>query len=60
MLSAMASCEPSPVEGLSRRDAVGFCTTLSQRDGLAPAYRVHVDGEDVEWVAANGYRLPYV
>jgi len=46
-----------PVEGVSWWDAVRFCNALSDREGLAPAYRV--DGEDVEWdVSADGYRLP--
>lgn len=48
-----------PVEGVSWWDAVRFCNALSQRDGLAPAYRLHADGEGVEWDAsAEGYRLP--
>jgi formylglycine-generating enzyme required for sulfatase activity len=50
--------EALPVEGVSWRDAIGFCNALSQREGLAPAYRVH-DADDVEWdAAADGYRLP--
>lgn len=49
----------SPVEGVSWRDAVRFCNALSQREGFAPAYRPHTDGEDVEWdTTADGYRLP--
>ncbi|MFC4911237.1 formylglycine-generating enzyme family protein [Actinomadura gamaensis] len=46
-----------PVENVSWWDAVRFCNALSERDGLAPVYRVR--GEDVEWDAsADGYRLP--
>jgi formylglycine-generating enzyme len=46
-----------PVEGVSWWDAVRFCNALSQREGLAPAYRL--DGEGIEWAsAADGYRLP--
>jgi formylglycine-generating enzyme len=50
-----------PVEGVSWLDAVAFCNALSQRAGLAPAYRVDTatDTEAVEWDAsADGYRLP--
>lgn len=48
-----------PVEGVSWWDAVRFCNVLSQRDGFAPAYRLHADGESIEWdVSADGYRLP--
>jgi len=48
-----------PVEGVSWWDAVRFCNARSQRDGFTPAYRLHADGDDIEWdVAADGYRLP--
>jgi formylglycine-generating enzyme required for sulfatase activity len=48
-----------PVESVSWLDAVGFSNALSQREGLAPAYRVHADVESIEWDAsADGYRLP--
>jgi len=48
-----------PVEGVSWLDAVQFCNALSQREGLAPAYRLHGDGEGIDWDAsADGYRLP--
>ena len=48
-----------PVEGVSWWDAVRFCNARSQRDGFAPAYRLHADGEGIEWDAsADGYRLP--
>ena len=48
-----------PVEGVSWLDAVRFCNALSQREGWAPAYRPHDDGEGIEWDAsADGYRLP--
>jgi len=50
-----------PVEGVSWLDAVAFCNALSERDGLAPAYRCDGDGEGdgVAWdAAARGYRLP--
>ncbi len=48
-----------PVEGVSWWDAVRFCNTLSLREELAPAYRLHADGEGIDWdPAADGYRLP--
>ncbi|ROO85432.1 formylglycine-generating enzyme required for sulfatase activity [Actinocorallia herbida] len=46
-----------PVEGVSWWDAVRFCNALSEREGLALAYRM--DGDNVSWDAgADGYRLP--
>ena len=46
-----------PVDGVSWRDAILFCNTLSERAGLAAAYRV--TGDDVVWdTMADGYRLP--
>lgn len=46
-----------PVEGVSWFDAIGFCNALSERSGLASAYRM--DGSAVEWdVSADGFRLP--
>ncbi|MER7466944.1 formylglycine-generating enzyme family protein [Streptomyces sp. NPDC097981] len=54
-----------PVEGVSWWDAVRFCNALSERDGLAPAYRLDGEsGEDregvrIDWdTSADGYRLP--
>ncbi|MEU1513793.1 SUMF1/EgtB/PvdO family nonheme iron enzyme [Streptomyces sp. NPDC005811] len=48
-----------PVESVSWWDAARFCTTLSLREGLTPAYHFDEDGESVEWDAsADGYRLP--
>jgi formylglycine-generating enzyme required for sulfatase activity len=50
--------ERLPVEGVSWLDAVRFCNALSEREGLAPAYRF-AEVEGVEWDAsADGYRLP--
>ncbi|MGX6606599.1 formylglycine-generating enzyme family protein [Micromonosporaceae bacterium Da 78-11] len=47
-----------PVEGVSWWDAIRFCNTLSEREGLRAAYRVR-DEDDAEWdAAADGYRLP--
>src|SRR4051794_30773940 len=46
-----------PVEGVSWWDAVQFGNALSEREGLAPAYRFPAGG--VDWdTAAGGYRLP--
>ncbi|WP_328622413.1 formylglycine-generating enzyme family protein [Streptomyces sp. NBC_00354] len=54
-----------PVEGVSWWDAVRFCNALSERDGLAPAYRLDAeidgdgDGDGIDWdTSADGYRLP--
>jgi formylglycine-generating enzyme required for sulfatase activity len=49
--------ERLPVEGVSWHDAVAFCNALSQRAGLAPAYRGAGD-DVVRDPAADGYRLP--
>lgn len=55
-----ASLPPEPQQPqtlVSFLDAVAWCNALSQRCGLAPAYRI--DGEDVQRdVDATGYRLP--
>ncbi|MEV5574151.1 formylglycine-generating enzyme family protein [Spirillospora sp. NPDC052269] len=52
-----ASGDLLPVENVSWWDAVHFCNTLSEQEGLAPAYRVH--GDEAEWDrSADGYRLP--
>lgn len=57
-----ATGERLPVVAVSWWDAIRFCNALSQHCGLAPAYQVGADGEDlgdVEWDAAvDGYRLP--
>ncbi|XXY47156.1 SUMF1/EgtB/PvdO family nonheme iron enzyme [Sorangium sp. So ce269] len=46
-----------PVIDVSWEDAIRFCNTLSERDGLTPAYRI--DGGEVRWDrSAEGYRLP--
>jgi formylglycine-generating enzyme required for sulfatase activity len=45
-----------PVNRVSWFDAVIFCNVVSQRAGLKPCYRI--DGETVEWVSSEGYRLP--
>ena len=49
-----------PVEQVSWFDCVRFCNTLSELEGLQPAYSIG-DGDkpNVEWNKdANGYRLP--
>ncbi|WP_203782035.1 formylglycine-generating enzyme family protein [Paractinoplanes rishiriensis] len=46
-----------PAVNVSWWDAVRFCNSLSEREGLAPPYLI--DGESVVWdEAADGYRLP--
>jgi sulfatase modifying factor 1 len=48
-----------PAETVSWFDAIQFCNALSEREGLMPAYDVHLQGAQVEWDAeADGYRLP--
>jgi formylglycine-generating enzyme required for sulfatase activity/serine/threonine protein kinase len=46
-----------PVENVSWLDAIKFCNTLSEKDGLKAYY--HIAGDDV-WLNLNasGYRLP--
>ena len=51
------SGENLPVENISWLDAVAFCNTRSEKEGLTPAYTI--DGQNVSWDrSANGYRLP--
>ena len=46
-----------PVENVSWYEAVSYCNSLSEREGLQPAYRI--DGKQVTWdEEADGYRLP--
>ena len=46
-----------PVESVSWLDAVAYCNARSEKEGLAPAYKIN--GQEVTWDrSANGYRLP--
>ena len=46
-----------PVENISWLDAVAYCNTRSEQEGLTPVYTI--DGDSVSWDrSANGYRLP--
>ncbi len=47
-----------PVEQVSWFDAVRYCNTLSEREGLSPCYQIQ--GDDVRWPDPRcpGYRLP--
>ncbi len=56
--SAHRSCGCNcPVESISWYEAVDFANTLSERQGLSPAYTI--DGLDVSWdTDASGWRLP--
>jgi len=56
--STHRASEDLPVEGISWLDAVAFCNRLSERERRSPSYRI--DGEKVEFVEADGYRLPLV
>ncbi|TCP46732.1 sulfatase-modifying factor enzyme 1 [Tamaricihabitans halophyticus] len=48
-----------PVDEVSWWDAVRFCNALSEREGLATAYRIADADDDIEWdPTADGYRLP--
>lgn len=50
--------EERPVERVSWLDAVKYCNTLSEKEGLPPCYKVQ--GEAVTWqgLECAGYRLP--
>lgn len=51
------SGEDLPVEQVSWLDAVAYCNTRSEQEGLTPAYTI--DGTNVSWDrSADGYRLP--
>ena len=46
-----------PVEQVSWHECISFCNTLSELEGLTPAYQI--SGENVTWLpSADGYRLP--
>lgn len=46
-----------PVESITWYDAIAYCNTRSESEGLTPAYTI--DGEHVTWDrSADGYRLP--
>ena len=47
----------NPVDDVTWIDAVTFCNKLSEREGLAPYYRI-VDVNNVTILGRNGYRLP--
>ncbi|MBT3220392.1 MAG: SUMF1/EgtB/PvdO family nonheme iron enzyme [Proteobacteria bacterium] len=46
-----------PALELNWTQAIAFCNTLSQAEGLKPAYKVKGDGEVLFKDRANGYRL---
>lgn len=51
------SGEDLPVENISWLEAVQFCNSLSEKEGLTPVYTVN--GSSVAWDrSADGYRLP--
>jgi formylglycine-generating enzyme required for sulfatase activity len=46
-----------PVDSVNWFEAVRFCNALSEKEGLAPAYKI--EGTTVSWdQSAGGYRLP--
>jgi formylglycine-generating enzyme required for sulfatase activity len=47
-----------PVENVSWLDAVRFCNALSQREGVAPFYKIDGDLVHVPDWSGAGYRLP--
>lgn len=53
-----ADWERRPAEQVSWLDAVKYCNSLSDKEGLSPCYVVQ--GEDVKWegLGCLGYRLP--
>lgn len=55
--SRLGGCPSCPVEQVTWREALTWCNTRSEADGLTPAY--DLDGEEVRWRSeANGWRLP--
>ena len=49
--------ENLPVENITWYDAIRYCNSLSEKQGLEPVYTI--DGENVSWDRSkNGYRLP--
>jgi serine/threonine protein kinase len=51
-----AGIDAAPMENVSWLDAIHFCNTLSEVEGLGPYYRI--DGEQVARLGGPGYRLP--
>jgi formylglycine-generating enzyme required for sulfatase activity len=55
--SASASGASTPATGVRWIDAVRWCVTASEAEGLPPAYAIH--GDEVTWdLTSDGYRLP--
>jgi formylglycine-generating enzyme required for sulfatase activity len=52
------STDQHPVETVSWLDAVRFCNTLSEREGLKPFYEINGDNVQVPDWNGTGYRLP--
>jgi formylglycine-generating enzyme required for sulfatase activity len=55
---AGASTEAHPVENVSWLDAVQFCNTLSENEGLKPFYQIQAEAATVPSWTGDGYRLP--
>ena len=51
-----AGIDAAPMENVTWLDAIHFCNTLSEVEGLRPYYRI--DGEQVTCQGGPGYRLP--
>jgi formylglycine-generating enzyme required for sulfatase activity len=52
------STDQHPVETFSWLEAVRFCNTLSEREGLKPFYEIDADNVQVPDWNGTGYRLP--
>jgi formylglycine-generating enzyme required for sulfatase activity len=52
--SSFGGADDLPVEEVSHHDAIAFCNTLSQREGLEPYYTANGSAQ----VGGEGYRLP--
>jgi formylglycine-generating enzyme required for sulfatase activity len=59
VMGSGSSTSQLPKNTVSWDDAVAFCNTLSNAQGLTPVYTINSSNSGVTWnQSANGYRLP--